>query len=1626
MLSFDGSEQFRGKLIAKNLKPYTIPGSYTYDAKNQNYEITFGEKTAPINEDISSGIFDEPKVATRMNIYGSGFKIDGSELLGIAGAVSMQQAGTGNVQVGSSQQQVEYSVSAAELELISEFFIDSAAVINKYVPRDGYVYSYYSTEKILAKSLTGEYPNFDFISDDALGSLPPFQNIFSATIGGGLFSNDSYLQQLSTQYLQQALDERISREIYRNSIGRVNLAAFSDPFQASLLASGQQPLFYKNYTITVPDGPFDQAAFLLQRFSGTYIPTSPIEGDYFTEPQRQKGKPGQFIDKLNNKFSKPANPNTNPSIKFLNNTGSGQKNVLFTSLGYNRFKPEYEVNTSQVGLVVDNLFNRENSLTNFYVGSETADVSQVTSPQDVTPTDAYGNKTNTIVFGPDVVGKLYEGDSIDQTYNFGLKTMVQNPTGVFVDVALQDQTGGFFWSDKKTIGSAGKFPTMGGGNGSTSLIYNQGIGNKVESALSTRIPEGFKKGSILDETQRIIESAPASGAKRLVHVGNAINQVSKVFNDGYKEMTKGSRVMKYVSKEGRQVGTEYCRVFAKDIPYLTYSNLQSTVANTTGAETSGNIRKFSYSVLDTTYNLNIAPTFGQSSTNIKDGKVKKYMFSIENLSWRGTPEYEALAESEKGPNGGRIMWFPPYDINLGSESSNPKFNQTNFLGRPEPVYTYENTSRSSSITWSIIVDHPSISNLIVKKVLENEDDNTATQVMASFFAGCQKYDIYELAQRYSTLSRTTIEEAYQQILQSNQTTKEDKKESMNNAGDTGAKNVTESPTDVLGSFVNYGFYFPFNFTGQEGVTNYSTIYDGYVADKNSYIGGPQQIQMNLFFDGVLNENYSKMNELKDQIKGILEKEDGIIEITFDGTRVLGRSDNSIWSNAWFDSAVLFFKESVLSNNKKISDYVSNGKIIFKSKNLGTLNEVSGLTTNNGVGDNINCNNSDFVPVKTSFESAACRAVRISNIVVTPNKPTESSGAETQSNDDIPNPDANFGKKPDQQPSVENKVRGVSKKIIRELLTEKNYFEVIKSTDKIIYESIVQRFKFFNPAFHAITPEGLNSRLVFLQQCVRPGRTIPTKINENETVITDSFNTNFGSPPILILRFGDFYNTKIVPNSLSISYENLLDINPEGIGVQPMIAKVTLSFDMIGGQGLKGPVEKLQNALSFNYYANTEMYDERADETESTEAVDKALIDSIRNEEPIVTVNSVNSTVPNEGGTLLGISETLQIADDGIQTGTNRYNEFFNEFINITSNYFVGILNNYETFLNEFNRGVWAQINHSRAFTFGYYMNTYFYDNQLLNILGKQGDWETSLSRVGEIVKFNINNETDSLIFAISGTPTINETVKSKIKENYKSYIDNVLTNNFSKVATYIQQMTKVQLNMTTYMEKMDLVQAGGDGKILVNGSPKLYVLSGETEDSQNTLYQFQVDYGQIMTDANGFYTLGSGIIFLDEFATAGYITEYDTLTNFDNQNDKFVYTLLSNVILNNNLRPEFIDSLVKNVQPEHYNSAKTFITNFITNNWLFDFTTEKNAEIEFLTDFKSTTQYKFFTKYNPTDSNGKSLSTRRRVMSFTTIPKSEEGSSVNYWRIESLKDIYKTINSIVDPAIFNGKKQFNN
>lgn len=66
---------------------------------------------------------------------------------------------------------------------------------------------------------------------------------------------------------------------------------------------------------------------------------------------------------------------------------------------------------------------------------------------------------------------------------------------------------------------------------------------------------------------------------------------------------------------------------------------------------------------------------------------------------------------------------------------------------------------------------------------------------------------------------------------------------------------------------------------------------------------------------------------------------------------------------------------------------------------------------------------------------------------------------------------------------------------------------------------------------------------------------------------------------------------MVIESVTIDYADApWDLNPEGFGLQPMFANITLQMKLIGGQSLKGPIDALQNAVSFNYYANSSFTD----------------------------------------------------------------------------------------------------------------------------------------------------------------------------------------------------------------------------------------------------------------------------------------------------------------------------------------------------------------------------------------------------------------------------------------------------
>jgi hypothetical protein len=204
------------------------------------------------------------------------------------------------------------------------------------------------------------------------------------------------------------------------------------------------------------------------------------------------------------------------------------------------------------------------------------------------------------------------------------------------------------------------------------------------------------------------------------------------------------------------------------------------------------------------------------------------------------------------------------------------------------------------------------------------------------------------------------------------------------------------------------------------------------------------------------------------------------------------------------------------------------------------------------------------------------------------------------------------------------------------LSECYYFKKLEEDSPLVFKSLKEKLKYFHPGFHSTTPEGFNARLNFLQQCMRQGPTNGGGVTNNPN------NLAFGRPPVSILRIGDFYNTKIIIENLNFTFEPLVwDLNPEGVGVQPMICNVDMSFSFIGGSSLRGPINKLQNAVSFNYFANSEVYDPRAD----TIGNNNEIVNGITN------ISTEANKIPNPSD-ITGLGPNTEPVKDQVKENNN--------------------------------------------------------------------------------------------------------------------------------------------------------------------------------------------------------------------------------------------------------------------------------------------------------------------------------------------------------------------------------------
>jgi hypothetical protein len=580
---------------------------------------------------------------------------------------------------------------------------------------------------------------------------------------------------------------------------------------------------------------------------------------------------------------------------------------------------------------------------------------------------------------------------------------------------------------------------------------------------------------------------------------------------------------------------------------------------------------------------------------------KRYMFSIENLAWNDNlfnllPCEIGLGDPISGKRG-RIMWFPPYDINF-SESTSASWDKHNFIGRGEPVYTYNNTERNGNLSWKIIIDHPNYLNFIGKSA-DKAIGGTFDDYVASFFAGCIPLEDVKVVTT-SEKDKTEVENAKQipvEVFEPETPPPSFRVYFPNDVYDVnkyplyenGLQNPGTDPilykNDAIGNNFGINDYSEmcYEYKQADGIQVWSSAASTPNCTKTKgKVGRTEPDRTNFGLNATGDTETYKGARIGDKKykswrdpEYIKDLRDYLLnQCKFCKVEILGFASNVGTNEAKRNEKLSDLRaENIkkwLLENVFTSPPFNDRVVIKNSDGLGSKPGCSQLIIDTyGSIDNFRLKrNGDY---KYSLNDAfACKEDRYVEVTFVIDE----------------NLKAQEKAKTEQKTPPEDNIPSIP---ISRFYTECSYFERLEQDSPVVYNTIKEKIKYFQPAFHSTTPEGFNSRLTFLQQCMRQGPTLGASETNNPN------NLAFGRPPVCILRIGDFYHTKIIIENLNFSFEPLVwDLNPEGVGVQPMICNVDMSFAFIGGSSLNGPINRLQNAVSFNYYANTEIYDPRAD------------------------------------------------------------------------------------------------------------------------------------------------------------------------------------------------------------------------------------------------------------------------------------------------------------------------------------------------------------------------------------------------------------------------------------------------
>jgi hypothetical protein len=527
----------------------------------------------------------------------------------------------------------------------------------------------------------------------------------------------------------------------------------------------------------------------------------------------------------------------------------------------------------------------------------------------------------------------------------------------------------------------------------------------------------------------------------------------------------------------------------------------------------------------------IAPMIGD-----RESEKHRYFFTMENLAVKVTQNDDC----DKGPNGGRWMWFVPYNVKI-SDNNSVNWADLNFLGRPEPIFSYQNTVRSLSLSFSLLID----------TVKEMQDVKPTIDEYYKYIYGCSQ-------------EPEPNEEGIPKTEPKPDNTPKPKRD----------PDPIPFDSEITYFFKNDEYNVRYiNIAYTSGDNCREKFENG---EENFYNKDLSGITSNDNFLGkftaatqFLVDNIPKCKEIQINIKGLASKlfTKKTISNSAQYNSDLGyrRAYDMLATLIEYFNAnrgsleEISFKSKTL-NYKDLEGIKPMGKTFKEEFNINGCKIICNLKSK---GDRSAVGNYTWEKRNDGLEIRN-RTVSITSINAYPKEDFDSN----------PNPD---------KQTVEQKDKisrnDISKKFglpCDPVLTPK--FEKLTQNDK--FPVGYEKLNTFTPSFNSQTPFDFTKRYVFLHQLTRPAK-LPKDIgNKVDNIV-------FGRMPVFILRYGDFLHTKAIARSINFDIsEATFDFNPEGMGAIPLMCNVTMDLTLLGGQSLAGPIDRIQTANDSSFIANT--------------------------------------------------------------------------------------------------------------------------------------------------------------------------------------------------------------------------------------------------------------------------------------------------------------------------------------------------------------------------------------------------------------------------------------------------------